>query len=90
MLGLNGFNSFEDRDYSCAISKDELRLGAVKIILDETTGQLYPPQKELNRLVLKVHQAGLQVAIHAIEETAVESACLAIEHAATALKRIEQ
>jgi predicted amidohydrolase YtcJ len=81
MLGLNGFNRFEQRDFFCLINKDQLRLSGVKIILDETMGQLYPPQKELNRLVLKIHQAGLQVAIHAIGETAVESACLAIEHA---------
>jgi len=81
MMGLNGFNSFEQRDFFCPINKDQLRLSGVKIILDETTGQLYPPQMELNRLVLKIHQAGLQVAIHAIEETAVESACISIEHA---------
>ena len=32
-------------------------------------------------LVFKIHQAGLQVAIHAIEEPAVESACNAIAYA---------
>lgn len=36
-------------------------------------------------MVFAIHQAGLQVAIHAIEETAVDSACNAIEHA---LKKI--
>jgi predicted amidohydrolase YtcJ len=56
-------------------------LGGVKIILDETTGHLHPPQDELNRMVLQIHRAGLQVAIHAIEEDAVESACTAIENA---------
>jgi len=81
MLGLNGFNNREQSDFSCSRNKDQMRFSGVKIILDETTGQLYPPQMELNRLVLEIHQAGLQVAIHAIEETAVESACIAIEHA---------
>ncbi|MGD9181964.1 MAG: amidohydrolase [Desulfobacterales bacterium] len=81
MLGLNGFNNREQSDFSCFHNKDQLRFSGVKIILDETTGQLYPPQMELNRLVLEIHQAGLQVAIHAIEEAAVESACMAIEHA---------
>ncbi|MBC8463369.1 MAG: amidohydrolase family protein, partial [Deltaproteobacteria bacterium] len=61
--------------------KDQLCPGAVKIILDETTGQLHPPQSELNTLVLEIHRAGLQAAIHAIEEPAVESACNAIEFA---------
>ena len=81
MLGLNGFNTREQNDFSCFHNQDQLRLSAVKIILDETTGPLYPSQMELNNLVLEIHQAGLQVAIHAIEETAVESACIAIEHA---------
>jgi predicted amidohydrolase YtcJ len=81
MLGLNGFYNREQNDFSCLRSKDQLRLSGVKIILDETTGQLYPPQGELNRLVLEIHQAGLQVAIHAIEEAVVESACMAIEYA---------
>ena len=81
MLGLNGFHNREQSDFSCLGYKDQLRLSSVKIILDETTGQLHPPQMELNRLVFEIHQAGLQVAIHAIEEAAVASACLAIEHA---------
>ncbi len=81
MLGLNGFNNREQNDFICFRNKDQLRFSGVKIILDETTGQLYPPQMELNNLVLEIHKAGLQVAIHAIEKTAVESACIAIEHA---------
>ncbi len=81
MLGMQGFSNLEKSDFSCSTDKDQLRPGAVKIILDETTGQLYPPQSELNRLVLEIHRAGLQVAMHAIEEPAVESACNAIEFA---------
>jgi predicted amidohydrolase YtcJ len=85
VLGLNGFNNREQSDFPCFRNKDQLHFSGIKIILDKTTGQLYPPQKELNRLVFKIHRAGLQAAIHAIEETAVESACIAIEHA---LKKI--
>jgi len=81
MLGLQGFNKLDKNDFSCPPGKDQLALKAVKIIIDETTGQLYPPQLELNELVLKIHQAGLQVAIHAIEEPAVESACNAVAYA---------
>jgi predicted amidohydrolase YtcJ len=84
-LGVEGFGNLKANKYSCPVGKNQIRLSTIKIILDETTGQLYPPQKKLNRLVFKIHQAGLQVAIHAIEHTAVESACNAIEHA---LKKI--
>ena len=81
MLGLQGFSNLQKCDFSCSAGKDQLCPGAVKIILDETTGQLHPPQSELNTLVLEIHRAGLQAAIHAIEEPAVESACNAIEFA---------
>lgn len=57
-----------------------LRLGAAKIVLDETTGVLLPRQNELNELVLTAHRAGWQVAIHAIEENAVEAAVSALEY----------
>jgi len=82
-LGVNGF--VKKKNYSCSIDRQQLRISSVKIILDETTGRLYPPQKELDHLVFSIHQAGLQVSIHAIEKNAVESACNAIEHA---LKKI--
>jgi predicted amidohydrolase YtcJ len=81
MLGLQGFTKLDEYDFSCPVDKDLLSLKAVKIVIDETTGQLYPPQLELKELVLKIHRAGLQVAIHAIEESAVESACTAVAYA---------
>ena len=82
-LGVNEFA--RKNNYSCSIDRQQLRISGVKIILDETTGRLYPSQKELDRLVFSIHQAGLQVSIHAIEKNAVESAYKAIEHA---LKKI--
>jgi len=87
MLGIKAFEKREDHDFSMHIDQNQLRLHGVKIILDETTGQLYPPQSELNEIVLKIHQSGFQVAIHAIEEGAVESACSAIEYAVRKLPR---
>jgi predicted amidohydrolase YtcJ len=85
MLGLDAFEQRESADFSTTLGADQLRLKGVKIILDETTGRLLPSQDELNRLVLKIHRSGSQVAIHAIEENAVQSACRAI---AFALKKI--
>jgi predicted amidohydrolase YtcJ len=89
MLGLKGCNKLDKYDFSCPLGKDQLSINAVKIIIDETTGQLYPPQLELNELVLKIHQAGLQVAIHAIEEPAIESACNAIANALKTLPKAD-
>ncbi len=82
-LGVNAFK--KNNTYSCPLEKKQLYVSSVKIMLDQTTGKLHPPQKELNRLVLDIHQKGLQASIHAIEQNAIESACNAFEYA---LKKI--
>ena len=87
MLGLKGFEEYEADRFSSTMGKNHLRSGGVKIMLDETTGKLYPSQEVLNELVLSIHKMGLQVAIHAVEETTVEAACNAIEYALKILPR---
>lgn len=81
MLGLKGFEEYQEGRFQSQMDKSHLGLGGVKIVLDETTGRLNPRQEDLNEIVLSVHQPGQQVAIHAIEETAIEAACSAIEYA---------
>ena len=81
MLGVEGFKDYRGNDSSAKGGETYLRIGGVKIILDETTGRLNPSQTELNELVLTIHQSGLQAVIHAIEETSIEAACTAIEYA---------
>ena len=55
--------------------------GAVKIVLDEVRGCLNPPQAELNNLIAEIHSRHLQVAIHAVEETTVAAAIVALAFA---------
>ena len=57
----------------------DLSLGAVKVMLSFTTGAAQPEPEELCGLVERVHRAGQQLAIHAVEREAVELAasCLA-------------
>ncbi len=81
MLGFEAFKLYQEQDFSNIIGRDQLRISGVKIILNETTGQLHPSQQELNEMVLEIHRSGLQVAIHAVDETTVEAACTAIEYA---------
>jgi hypothetical protein len=45
-----------------------LRLGAIKIVPSMISGELNPPRDELTRMVLDAHNAGFQVAIHAVQE----------------------
>ena len=81
MLGPKGFEQIGTQNFSGPIAESQIRVSGIKLILDETTGELHPAQAELNERVLAIHRSGLQVAIHAIEENAVESACSAIEYA---------
>ncbi len=81
MLAYDTFKKRVCKTLSANVDKSHLRLGAVKIILDDTTGRLHPPQKDLNEMVLEVHESGMQIAIHAIDEASIGAACSAIKYA---------
>jgi predicted amidohydrolase YtcJ len=85
MLGVKHFDKWQENNFLTSLDKSQLRLGGVKIIIDETTGHLKPDQAELNEAVLRIHQAGFQACLHAVEEETVVAACSAIEYA---LKKI--
>ena len=65
MLGAEALSQYQEQGFLPKTGNSQLRLGAVKIILDETRGQLNPPQAELNQKVSEIHQSGFQVALHA-------------------------
>jgi predicted amidohydrolase YtcJ len=81
MVGLSAFLKSSQSPFASLMDTAELRLGSVKIIAGEVTGNLHPSQEELNETVSAIHAAGRQVAIHAIEEPVIEAACKAIEQA---------
>jgi len=81
MLGSKNFSTYREQDFETKLDKSQLCLGGVKIIIDETTGRLSPSQAELNEMVLRIHQAGFQACLHAVEEKTAEAACSAIEYA---------
>ena len=80
MLGSEALPEFLEQGLRFGSGDSQLRLGAVKIMLNEATGEPQPPQLELNRLVLDAHCAGFPVAIHAIEPSSVEAAITALEY----------
>jgi predicted amidohydrolase YtcJ len=80
MLGAEALAQYQEQGLPLKTVDSQLRLGAVKIILNETRGQLNPPQAELNQKVFNIHRSGLQVALHAVEETTVEAACSALKY----------
>jgi hypothetical protein len=81
MVGMYAFKKNNTQYHLNGLNQNQLRLGAVKIILDDTTGRLHPSQSELNEMVVEVHHAGQQIAIHALEEKTVKAACEAIQFA---------
>jgi predicted amidohydrolase YtcJ len=81
MVGIYAFKKNNRQYYLNELNQNQFRLGAVKIILDDTTGRLHPSQSEFNEMVFEVHHAGQQIAIHALEEKAVKAACEAIQFA---------
>lgn len=81
MLGAEALSQFQEAGLVPGAGDSQLRLGGVKIILNEATGQLQPPQEKLNQRVFEAHRAGFQLAIHAIEQSTVEAAITALEYA---------
>ena len=80
MFGTEALSQFQQAGLAPGSGDSQLRLGGVKIMVNETTGQLQPPQPELNQQALSAHQAGFQLAIHAIEQNTVEAAITALEY----------
>jgi len=80
MLGAHARSQFQEAGLTSGSGDSRMRLGAVKVMLSEATGQAQSPQEELNLLVLDCHQSGFQLAFHAIEEGAVATAVSALEY----------
>lgn len=81
LLGKEGFEEYQRHLFPSQTDENQSYIGGVKIIVHETTGQLSPRQEELNEIVLKIHQSGLQAVLHAIEGKTIEAACDAVEYA---------
>jgi len=81
MFGAGVMSQFQEAGVALGSGDSQLRLGGVKIIVGETTGEPYPPQNELNQQVFNAHQAGFQLAIHATRPSTLEAAIIALEYA---------
>ncbi len=82
MSGFDALPQFQERGLAFGSGDERLRLGGVKIVLNETAGKLQPPQEKLNRQALDAHRAGFQLAIHCVEPGTVAAAITALEYIA--------
>jgi predicted amidohydrolase YtcJ len=80
MTGPETRHQFQEAGMTTGSGDNQLRLGAVKILLGESSGQLDPPQEEVNRIALECHFAGFQLAFHAVAQSHVEGAVRALEY----------
>ncbi len=80
MVGPGTRIEFQEAGLISGTGDEHLRMGAVKIMLGEAAGQDELTQEELNSLVLECHQAGFQLAFHAITESAIGAAIAALEY----------
>ncbi len=81
MIGSEAWETFQKEELEPGAGDDQLRLGAVKIIVHRATGRINPTQEELNERVLLLHRRGFQAALHAVEEVTIEATCQALEQA---------
>jgi len=89
ILGFPNFHEYGELVQQADGKGNQIRLGGIKIVVHETTGQLIPSQFELNEMVSRIHQAGFQAVLHAIEERTVEAACSAVEYALQRRPRVD-
>ena len=81
MPGIEALSQFQEAGLTFGSGDNQLHLGGVKIVLNEATGELYPPQPELNQQVFDASRDGFQVAIHAVRQSSVEATIVALENA---------
>ncbi len=89
MPGIRFLSKLQEVGLLSGTGDNQLRVGPLKIILNETTGSLSPPQADLNEMVLEAGWAGFQVAVHAVEVSTVEAAVEAFEYAQRVHKQID-
>lgn len=87
MLGWEGFQAVKGESRDALENFGRSKIQGLKIILDQSRGEFFPDQGELDAMVMEAHQVGWPVAIHAIEAEAVASACDSLERALVAFPR---
>ncbi|MEW6143297.1 MAG: amidohydrolase [Chloroflexota bacterium] len=55
-----------------------VRLAGVKIVVDETTGEVFPASDDLEGALMSAHMAGFQTVLHAVEGRPLEAAVNAL------------
>lgn len=79
MMGIQCMDRMMEEGLTPRHGDDSMRLGALKVMLSEARGCLYPDREDLRQMVAKAHENGFQIAIHAIEQSTVDAAVSVLE-----------
>lgn len=78
MAGVGKLHEMAEAGLTWGSGDDRLRIGHAKIMLTCTTGQLMPARQDLAELAVGARKLSFPIAIHAIEQEAVEAAIHAV------------
>ena len=81
LMGIDALEEVREAGLSMGAGDSRLRIGGIKLALDESTGCGAPPQEDVNRLTLRAARAGFGVALHVSDVAMLEGALRAIRHA---------
>lgn len=79
VLGWEAFAALDTASLAALAADDVIRLGGVKLTIQDLTGRQHPDDDELARRVASIHASGLQAVMHAVDVPAIETACRAVE-----------
>ena len=80
MTGVETLPEFQNAGLSFGAGDENLRLGAVKIVPTLIAEKMHPSPEELNQLVLQIHRADFQLAIHGVQSQMVDAIICAYEY----------
>ncbi|MBI2857023.1 MAG: amidohydrolase [Chloroflexi bacterium] len=79
LAGADSVEEFRRAGLATGSGDSRLKVGGVKLALDESTGCLDPPQEELSNIAIRTVEAGFQVAFHVSDVGMLRTALAAIE-----------
>jgi len=79
LAGSDALEEFKNSGLLMGCGNNQLRIGGVKIALDESTGCPHPPQEELNHHAFKAHKAGFQLALHVNDVHTLQTALASLD-----------
>jgi predicted amidohydrolase YtcJ len=87
LAGYDFLAQFVEEGLTTGSGDADLKLGGMKIALDESSGLIHPPQDDLDHAALQAHLAGFQLAFHVPDITLLQSSLRALAYVrALALK----